>query len=253
MRKFIKGLWRFVQPIRVYKLKYFFSIWKLYYKFLLDRRTYIKAGGEARFEYIAPYLSFKNEDSQTGGGHYFYQDIWALRKLVKLKPMVHVDIGSRYDGFVGQATAITYIISVDIRKPSFSLPNFEYRQGDITVLPFQSDTVESISCLHTIEHIGLGRYGDLLDPHGVEKSLLELQRVIKESGNLIVSFPIGVSRTEFNAQRIIDPIYPLKILNKMELIEFSVVNDEGKFEEDTNPEKYLNGKYCCGLYHFVKK
>jgi SAM-dependent methyltransferase len=53
-----------------------------------------------------------------------------------------------------------------------------------------------------IEHIGLGRYGDPLDPLGSLKACNELARVIKPGGNLYISVPIEDNpKTYFNAHR----------------------------------------------------
>lgn len=82
----------------------------------------------------------------------------------------------------------------------------------------------SLSCLHTIEHIGLGRYGDEIDPLGFNKGLLELQRVMTTGGMLLLSMPVGLERTEFNAQRILNTNTPRGILKEMKLVDFSVVD-----------------------------
>ena len=41
-----------------------------------------------------------------------------------------------------------------------------------------------------LEHIGLGRYGDPIDPQGTEKAATELQRVLAPGGDLYLSLPI---------------------------------------------------------------
>ncbi|WP_176113009.1 DUF268 domain-containing protein [Sediminibacterium ginsengisoli] len=216
-------------------------------------KKYRAQGGKIVWSDIAPVLYLKNEDAQSGGGHYFYQDIWALRKLRSIAPYVHYDIGSRYDGFVGQATAITKVISIDIRKPSFSLPDFEFQYGDITNLDIPANSIYSVSCLHTLEHIGLGRYGDRINPGGFSDGLLTLQHIIAPGGHLLISFPVGRPRVEFNAQRVLDPTIFTDLLPGMELLEFSVVNDHNEFIANAWAADYINAKYACGLYHFVKK
>ena len=55
------------------------------------------------------------------------------------------------------------------------------------------------------EHIGLGRYGDPLDPLGTRKAAAELQRVLAPGGQLLFSLPVGRPRVEFNAHRVHDP------------------------------------------------
>jgi SAM-dependent methyltransferase len=248
----IKGLWRFVQPVRSYGFKYPIKIWGAYLQFLRSWNAYKRKGGILSFRYVHPALYFKGEDVQTGGGHYFYQDIWALKKLAQLKPAMHYDIGSRFDGFAGQATVICPVTAIDIRPPAFRLPGFHFLEGDILRLPFETNSISVLSCLHTIEHIGLGRYGDAIYPGGFNDALAELQRVVKPGGHLILSMPVGKRRVEFNAQRILDPSDCIVQLNEMVLLEFSVVNDDDEFIENASPGAYTDARYCCGLYFFKK-
>ena len=253
MSDFIKGIWRSIHPLRTYLVKYPVKIWGAYSRFIKSWKEYKRKGGTLSFRYVAPVFNFKQLDIQTGGGQYFYQDIWALRKLSMLKPAMHYDVGSRFDGFVGQATAICHITCIDIRPPAFTLPGFHFLQGDILKLPFQDNSLATLSCLHTIEHIGLGRYGDDINPLGFEQGLAELQRVISPNGFLILSMPIGKERIEFNAQRVLDPMNCISKLTGMELVEFSIVNDVNEFIENADPATYSSAKYSCGLYLFKKK
>jgi hypothetical protein len=63
------------------------------------------------------------------------------------------------------------------------------------------ECTDSLSCLHSIEHFGLGRYGDDIDPLGHLKGLEQLKRMVKSGGILYLSTPIGPERVEFNAHR----------------------------------------------------
>lgn len=252
MIDFIRGLWRLFQPIKTYGLRYPFQFWNAYYQYYKSLRLFKRRGGNLSFRYLAPILYFRQEDRQSGGGHYFYQDTWALRQLARLHPLEHYDIGSRFDGFIAQATAICPITCIDIRQPVFRLPDFTFVQGDILKLPFADCVLKSLSCLHTIEHIGLGRYGDEINPNGFDLALTELQRVLAPSGYLLLSMPIGRQRIEFNAQRILDPMRCIIILGQMKLIEFSVVTDSDEFISNTSPALYSNSTYACGLYLFQK-
>ena len=225
---------------------------KLFRDFLRDWRTFRKLGGNAPFSEIAPQLRDRLSTTQTGGGHYFFQDVWALRKLRGFQPAEHHDVGSRLDGFAAQATAICPVFYWDIRAPQFQLPDFHFRQGSILDLPLASASVQSLSSLHVVEHIGLGRYGDKIDPHGAEKALRELQRVIAPGGQLLLAMPIGRERIEFNAQRIWNPDKPMQVLDAMRLVEFKAVDDNGSFRDTVRPVDFYDSKYACGLYCFVK-
>jgi len=248
----LKGFWRFIQPLKAFGLKYPVKIWSAYADFLKSKSQFKKMGGQAPFRYIYPTLYFKAEDVQSGGGHYFYQDTWALKKLAAIKPDMHYDIGSRYDGFTGQATAFCPVTAIDIRPPSFTLPGFHFMKGDILKLPFDDNALQTLSCLYTIEHIGLGRYGDQINPNGYYEALMELQRVVAPGGHLILSMPVGQERVEFNEKMILYQKNCIKKLTEMELVEFSIVTDNDQFIESTDPGLYTKARYSCGLYLFIK-
>ena len=108
---------------------------------------------------------------------YFYQDAWAFEKIVNRRPAFHVDVGSHHK-FVALLSKVVRVIAVDIRPWSLPLDTVEFRKGSILNLPFEDATVPSVSSLCVVEHIGLGRYGDPLDPYGSEKAIQELKRIV---------------------------------------------------------------------------
>jgi hypothetical protein len=107
--------------------------------------------------------------------------------------------------------------------------------------------------LHVIEHIGLGRYGDPLDPQGSVKAALELQRVVSRGGSLYLSLPVGRERICFNAHRVHSPLSILKMFPQLKLINFSMVNDNGEYVENAAVENAVEFEYGCGLFHFRKE
>jgi SAM-dependent methyltransferase len=112
-----------------------------------------------------------------------------------------VDIGSHHK-YVALLSKVIPVAYVDLRPPSIRLDTLAFVQGSVLDLPFGSRSVSSLSCLCVIEHIGLGRYGDPLDPYGTEKAVQELKRVMQPGGDLYVSFPVDdANRTYFNAHR----------------------------------------------------
>lgn len=251
--KLIRGIWRLIQPVRYNRNSNLFRLAKLYRSFWEEWQYFLKMGGQADFDELAPCLFDQDPNTQSGGGHYFYQDIWALSKLAEFKPSEHHDVGSRFDGFVGQATAICSIVCWDIRPPKFKLPRFEFRQGNILSLPVPNQSISSLSCLHVAEHIGLGRYGDNIDPDGTVKALSELMRVLAPGGQLLFSMPVGEERVCFNAQRIWHPEKPINILKELELVEFNAVDDNDNYLENISPMELANSKCSCGLYLFKRK
>lgn len=253
MRGFSRGAWRLSRAFGKLGVRRCVRGLAQVRRYFSELQRFRSLGGVADFGELAPCLFDVDTESQSGGGHYFYQDVWALRHLALLRPSVHHDVGSRLDGFAAQATAICPIVYLDIRSPHFQLPDFEFRQGNIVNLPLGDGSVASISCLHVAEHIGLGRYGDPIDPLGTERALIELQRVLAPAGVLLFSMPVGRERVEFNAQRIWNPLRPIELLRQMDLVEFSAVDDDGEFRPFVEPQSFAHSKYACGLYRFVRQ
>lgn len=222
-----------------------------YLVFLLDYLRYRSlAANKPRFADLSPQLEDKTKDTRPNP-HYFYQAAWTAGKIIKDKPKEHVDVGSQVD-FIGFLTNITKVKFVDLRPLALDLPNLEIIKGDITQLPFPDESVKSLSCLHVAEHIGLGRYGDSLDPKGTEKACRELARILAKMGNLYFSLPIGRERTEFNAHRIHQPQTIIDYFADLALIEFSAVDDHGRLILKARPSDFKKSRFSCGLFHFKK-
>ncbi|OFZ65886.1 MAG: hypothetical protein A2V79_06825 [Betaproteobacteria bacterium RBG_16_56_24] len=183
--------------------------------------------------------------------HYFYQGAWLARRIRSSKIAKHVDIGSSVLT-MSVLSAHVETTFVDYRPLKASLPGLTSIAGNILDLPFADDSVESLSCLHVIEHIGLGRYGDPLDPQGSVKAALELQRIVSSGGNLFLSLPVGRERICFNAHRVHAPASVLGMFTQMRLAEFSYVDDQGRYYEDRPVEEAVHLEYGCGLFKFEK-
>ena len=122
-----------------------------------------------------------------------------------------------------------------------------------------SEYCDSLSCLHALEHFGLGRYNDAIDPNGFERGLINMSRLLKNFGIFYLSVPIGIARVEFNAHRVFDPqiIYKLALDNNLQLINFNVIYPQGNFEElkldKINFEKLAKQNYALGIFTFKKQ
>jgi hypothetical protein len=151
---------------------------------------------------------------------YFYQDTWAAKKIFEIKPRHHFDIGSSVKtvGIISQFVPTTMI---DIRPFNLDLENLSFQKGSILELPFPDKSVESLSSLCVVEHIGLGRYGDPLDFWGSEKAIAEIKRVLKPGGICLLSVPIDQDNIiYFNAHRAFTRDYFLSLFTEdLELME----------------------------------
>jgi SAM-dependent methyltransferase len=193
-------------------------------------------------EYLYPCLG--DDTAETAiEPTYFYQDSWAFEKIVNANPSCHFDVGSQ-NKFVALLSKVFSVTMVDIRPLSLPLDTLKFVTGSILELPFEDGSIESLSSLCVVEHIGLGRYGDPLDPLGTEKAVAELKRVVKPGGNLYVSLPLDdENRTYFNAHRAFSEEYILKLFDQFELIEARYIygNDFGET---------MKAGFGTGCYHF---
>jgi hypothetical protein len=159
---------------------------------------------------LKPCLHDRQEEAGVTGSEYFWQDLMVARWIFESKPARHVDVGSRVDGFVAHVASFRQIEVLDVRPVARAVPGVVFRQADL----MSADSVgallaeggcDSLSCLHAIEHFGLGRYGDPVDPSGYERGIANLARLLKPGGTLYLSAPIGRERVEFNANWVFDP------------------------------------------------
>ena len=218
--------------------------------FLRDLRRYRSMGGVAELADLYPMLA---ERTTTTGidRHYFYQGVWAARCLRAQGPENHFDVGSSAE-FVGILTAFMPVHFIDIRPLDVSIPNLTNVAGTILALPFEDRTIGSMTCLHVAEHIGLGRYGDPLDSQGTEKAAKELQRVVGTGGRLYVSVPAGRSRTQFNAHRVFGINDFVAMFSELQLVSFSILDDDGVFHEGVSTSGWDDQEFACGMFHFTR-
>jgi hypothetical protein len=179
---------------------------------------------------------------------YFYQDTWAASKLFKLKPKHHYDVASsaKTIGILSQFVPITMI---DIRPLPVTLSNLTFIKGSITDLPIDDNSVESISSLCVVEHIGLGRYGDCIDPFGSEKAIAELKRVVTVGGVVLLSVPVDRANTVyFNAHRAFTREYVLSLFAGFKLLE-----EKYQYGYDIVDTYSEDSGFGTGLFMFKKE
>jgi SAM-dependent methyltransferase len=183
--------------------------------------------------------------------HYLYHPAWAARIVAATKPKLHIDIGSKLD-FCAMLSAFVPTEFYDFRPAEITLSNLACRRADLTALPFPDGSVESLSCMHVVEHVGLGRYGDPLDPDGDLKAIAQLKRVLAPDGSLLFVAPVGKPRLRFNAHRIYGPEQVAGYFKELKLQSFALVDDAGNFIENADPTMAGRQQYGCGCWWFKK-
>jgi len=186
--------------------------------------------------------------------HYVYHTAWAARVLATTKPAFHADISSSLY-FAAIASAFVPVKYYEFRAVPIQLSDLTSDAASLTELPFANQSVSSMSCMHAIEHVGLGRYGDPIDPLGDLQALGELQRVLAPGGNLLVVVPVGRARVCFNAHRVYSHAQIVAALPELTLTEFALIPDSdetGGLMVNPPAELVERQEYGCGCFWFTR-
>ena len=202
------------------------------------------------------------EEGGTTKSEYFWQDLLVARWIFDAKPQRHVDVGSRVDGFVAHVASFRNIEVFDVRPISTQIPGVVFKQADLMCSDSLPDSgsgyCDSLSCLHAIEHFGLGRYGDPIDPMGHERGIANMALLLKPGGTFYLSTPVGRERVEFNANRVFAPSNIIRLVegHGLALRKLTVIGDGGQVREvQTTPEAMqalAKTTYNLGIFVFTK-
>lgn len=223
-------------------------------KYSRDKKLFKELGGQITSEY--PILGEHEKPAGSFGGHYFHQDLLVASMVFSANPLRHVDVGSSIEGFVSHVASFRSIEVFDIRPLSVQgHAQISFIQGDLMNLaPALTEYCDSISCLHALEHFGLGRYGDPIDPDGHLKGFSNLTKMLVPGGVLYVSVPIGERAVYFNAHRVFASVDPLEwAKDALALMRFDFVDDSGNLHTQRAPSSVPSLNYGCGIYTFLKK
>ena len=191
-----------IDPIR---LIYFFRGLPQYiFDWIYFRKRY---SGKMSFR---PCLQDRFSEAGSIKSEYFWQDLLVSRWIHEANPLTHFDVGSRIDGFIAHLASFRKVEIIDVRPISVEIPGVSFHQMDMMKafdesLPTMLGVCDSISCLHAIEHFGLGRYGDPINQFGYLLGIDNIAKMLIPGGVMYLSTPIGRERVEFNANWIFDP------------------------------------------------
>jgi SAM-dependent methyltransferase len=119
---------------------------------------------------------------------------------------------------------------IDVREFKISHPNFKFIKGDIRETDFPDSYFDQIIAISTIEHIGLrGRYSSTMDLNGDRKAILEMMRILKRGGNILITVPFGRAKIVATSHRIYDGTRLRKLFDGLKIVkaEFYVKNESG--------------------------
>ena len=209
---------------------------------------------------IKPCLHDWYKEGGTTKSEYFWQDLLVARLIFEAMPEKHVDIGSRVDGFVAHVASFREIEVFDVRPITTQIPGVIFKKADFmkSVGEIGRGYCDSLSCLHALEHFGLGRYGDQIDPKGFECGLANMANLLRKDGIFYLSVPIGIDRVEFNSNHVFDPrvIINLAARHSLSISALMVIGQGGIVEavapDDVHLTALASQRYVLGIFTFVK-
>jgi len=250
----------FRQPSELIRIKGVLGKAKRYAEFVQQFYQFanLSAQGAPRFSlrWRDRYPCLTDRTSRTDfDRHYIYHTAWAARILKQTLPKEHVDISSALY-FVTLLSAFMKVRHFDYRPPRIHLPGLEVGSVNLTSMPFEDHSLESVSCMHVIEHVGLGRYGDPLDPQGDLKAMAEIERVAAPGGCLLIVVPVGRPRICFNAHRVYSYEQIRSGFPNCDLIQIALIPDQevtGGLVIDPAVSIINSQHYGCGCFWFCRK
>ncbi len=206
---------------------------------------------------IQPCLHDWYEEGGATQREYFWQDLLVARMIFEAKPERHVDVGSRVDGFVSHVASFREIEVFDIRPITTHVPGIRFKQADLmSPVAERENYCDSLSCLHALEHFGLGRYGDPIDPSGYERGIANMGALLRPGGTFYLSTPIGQARVEFNAHRVFDPHNLVELVERrgLSLRSVTVISSSGDMRESSRNElkRLAESTYNLVIFIFTK-
>jgi ubiquinone/menaquinone biosynthesis C-methylase UbiE len=152
-----------------------------------------------------PYLNDRKSTAGSFMHEYFVQDVFAAQLVHRLNPQKIVDVGSRIDGYIAHLITSREVELIDIRPMDSVIKNLKFLQMNFSDYEsVKENYTDFVSCLHSIEHFGLGRYGDPIVKDAVPSALKSFSRITKSNGVFLLSTTFGKERVKFNAQWIFD-------------------------------------------------
>jgi len=204
---------------------------------------YVMSGSDRRLYHYSEELvnRFVDMGNKREVSHYPETDRWFYDALDKhnIEQKQYLIIGSEEPYYEGIAISNHATVTmVEYQRVTSSHPFLT----TMTVEEFEKENYQydgAIS-ISSVEHSGLGRYGDSLDPDGDLKSMKFLHGKLKPDALLFLSVPIGKDQILWNAHRVYGrERFPL-LIDGFKIIEtYGLIDSD--YDVDENVRR-INGK-----------
>ncbi|MBU0469498.1 MAG: class I SAM-dependent methyltransferase [Candidatus Omnitrophica bacterium] len=150
-----------------------------------------------------------------------------------------LDVGCSESSLPLHMSSLGYdVTGIDIRDYPYKMPNFNFLKADIMNLPFEDGDFDAVTCVSTLEHVGLGFYSDPKEKDEPQKKAVkEMDRVLKKGGLFILTVPFGVPSVN-DQQRVFDQKGVDDILEGFKIIRIKYF---ANFEQEEARNNYWRG------------
>lgn len=217
------------------------------------KREILKAEGRLSTEGIIAYLSEKYAFDHLRKFEYAFQAECLLRDDVQPDHVVDVGGGVSYSTVVPMLLELPNcrITSIDVvNRDVASKYNVTYVKGNCIETNMPDESATAVTIISTLEHVGLGRWGDPLDTAGDLHTMDEIYRILNPGGHVILTVPYGYPTVVYNLHRIYDAGRIAELCNKFEVIE-SRYTMHGKRVERETVEGKKASRQIPGFYENV--
>lgn len=186
---------------------------------------------------------------------------FALRHLAQAEGRV-LDIGSRNSLFPGVlADKGFHVTCLEPDQQPSKDARIQILRGDARKTDFPDSQYDFITCISTLEHIGLpGRYGITEeDPDGELNAMREMYRLLKPGGRLILTVPFGqYAMLPLNRVYTREKIMTLKGAFQCVEEEYFCIEKDGSYrpataQEASESDLRVDGYYALGCYLFKRE
>ena len=229
---------------------------ELWFKNQIDCWNKCEQDGVFEFSYDDLYPQLNDHKKYNGNSvdmAYFVSSIFVAKQIISCNPLRHHDIGSPINEMLSKLLVGGIdVVSIDIRRTPMKIDGIEFVEGDATNLLeyIPPKSVDSLSVFYSLEHFGLGRYGDTICPKAWIDGLKGFVDVLKPGGLLYIVTSVGKKNLlRFNAHRVFRPKTIIDQIDKeMELQFFGIVENWSLKQCDIE----LDQKEIGGVFVFKK-
>lgn len=177
----------------------------------------------------------------------------ALARLYESTEIQILDVGSSESLLAYELASLNYdVTAIDIRPIALSHPNLKFVKTDICQPVLATTSFDCVIALSTLEHIGLGWYGDKIGEELDCQAVKQIYALLKPGGSFILTVPYGKSAVT-PVHRIYDRTSLQKLVREFTIVRssygiqlddftYTVTDDESiASTKEHNPSNYLPG------------